>query len=143
MTAPRTTAFKSCCYGHHDNRLQRDVQVSHEDRPSQRAPTTTSPGSFPQALLLSCASQTLQTACFKHRRHRSPSVCLTCLSVRLQASEDDGSGSREGPLTTQPVSEDHPGGGDREGREHSEQVIALIIHFSFFSEFASSPSPRN
>lgn len=37
-----------------------------------------------------------------------PSVCL-------QVCEDDGSGNREGPLAAQPVSEDHPGGGDREG----------------------------
>ena len=42
--------------------------------------------------------------------------------VHTCRAEDDGPGGRERPVTTQSVSEDHLGGGDRESRQYSEQV---------------------
>ena len=41
-------------------------------------------------------------------------------------TQDDWPGAGERPVATQSVGEDHPGGGDRESREHSEQVTAAI-----------------
>ena len=63
-----------------------------------------------------------------HTESLTTKEAVTLEFVHTCRPEDDGPHSGERPVPTQPVSEDHLGGGDRESREHSEQVRTVLNH---------------
>lgn len=68
---------------------------------------------------------------------------LILVFVRTVRSKDDGPAGRERSVSPQSVSEDQPGGGNRESREHSQQVTrASSCSLCFSQRFRSETQNR-